>query len=526
MSTEALFLRYGPAYRWFATLTVMIATIAVVLSATIINVAIPDVMGEFGISQVQAQWFATGFVAATTVAMLMTDWVYKSFGLKTGMHAALAIFLAGSILGGFAPNENIVTLARVIQGVAAGLVQPLAMVLLFQVFPSHQRGLAMGLYGIGVVLAPALGPWVGGMLIDAFSWHYVFFLGLPFALVGIVMSHLFLPERVDTGAAPRFDWTGMILLCVFVGTLLNGLTNAQRLGWDSDPILAQLMIAALSLGAFIIWELYTAKPMLDLKVFLNLPFTAAALVSFILGAGLFGSLYLLPLFVQMVQHLTPTQAGLLLMPSGFALVLVFPLAGYLSDRLPVGLLVGSGLVIFAWASYLTAQVNIHTSFAALAWWTVLSRIGLGFIFPSLQAGSLQVLPPELVSQGSGAINFVRQLGGAFGINLLSVLLERRTEFHAEAMAATQSSGNPATQELLSLVTRHLQATGLPEFQHARAALDFLAQMVTAQASTLAFQDGFLIVAFIFLLALVPTWLLHRAQVRQAARDNDGPVQLV
>ena len=518
MSIEDLLLRYGAAYRWLATLTVMVATIAVVLSTTIVNVAIPDVMGAFGISQVQAQWISTGFLAAMTVTMLLTDWTYKSMGLKAGMNVAMLVFLVGSILGGVAPNESIVTLARVIQGAAAGLVQPLAMILLFQVFPSNQRGMAMGIYGIGVVLAPALGPWVGGMLIDTFNWHYVFFLGLPFAVLGIVLSNLFLPVRAASISVPRFDWLGMILLCVFVATLLNGLTNAQRLGWGSDPILLQFMVSVFAFGTFIVWELYTEKPMLDLRIFSSLPFAAAALVSFILGAGLFGSLYLVPLFVQTIQGLTPTQAGLLLMPSGMILVVIFPLVGYLSDRLPIGWLIGAGMVIFAWASYLTAQVTIATSFGLLVWWTVLSRLGLGFVFPSLTAGSLRVLPPEWVAQGSGAINFTRQLGGAFGVNLLAVLLERRTEFHADALAQTQSGNNPVTLSLIDKLVSRLNATSLPDFQQAPAALEFLAQMITAQASTFAFQDSFMIVTVIFLVALGPTWLLHRALMRSSARS--------
>lgn len=516
-SIEGLFDRYGPAYRWFATGTVMVATIAVVLSTTIVNVAIPDVMGTFGISQVQAQWISTGFLAAMTATMLLTDWADKAFGLRTTMIGALVLFMIGSILGGVAPNENILTIARVIQGAAAGVVQPLAMILLFQVFPPNQRGAAMGIFGIGVVLAPALGPWVGGMLIDTFSWHYVFYLSIPFAIIGIVLSNLFLPTRMQTGPRPAFDWGGMALLCVFLGALLNGLTNAQRQGWASDPILLQFAIATVSAGAFIWWETRTAKPMLDLKLFANLPFTAASLVSFIMGAGLFGSTYLVPLFVQTIQGLTPTQAGLLLMPSGFVLVLIFPLAGRLSDRMPEGILIGAGMFIFAWSSYLTASVSIHTAFWTLAWWTVLSRIGLGLVFPSITAGALKVLPPELVGQGSGAVNFVRQLGGAFGVNLLAVLLERRTVFHADALTASQTSANPATMDLLTKVAGMIKGAGLPDFQHLPMALQYLGQMISIQANTLAFHDGFLVVTLIFLFALLPTWMLHRAQRKLSRR---------
>ncbi len=510
-SIEGLFDRYGPSYRWFATGTVMIATIAVVLSTTIVNVAIPDVMGAFGISQVQAQWLSTGFLAAMTATMLVTDWADRAFGQRATMVGALAIFMAGSVLGGIAPNETVLTVARVIQGAAAGVVQPLAMILLFQVFPPNQRGAAMGIFGIGVVLAPALGPWIGGLLIDAFSWRYVFYLGIPFALVGILLSNLFLPGRTRTGPRPGFDWGGMVLLCLFLASILNALTNAQRLGWSSDPILLQFAVAAVAIAGFIWWEMTTARPMLDLRLFASVPFSAASLVAFIMGAGLFGSTYLVPLFVQTIQGLTPTQAGLLLMPSGFVLVVIFPIAGRMSDKVPAGYLIAIGMVLFAWSSWLTASVSVDTAFWTLAWWVVISRIGLGLLFPSLTAGSLKVLPRELVAQGSGAINFIRQLGGAFGVNLLAVFLERRTVYHADGLTATQTSGNPATMDLLGTVSGIVKAGGLPDYQQIPAAIQFLGQMIAIQANTLAFHDGFLVVMLVFLIALVPTWMLHRAQ---------------
>lgn len=510
-SIEGLFDRYGPSYRWFATGTVMVATIAVVLSTTIVNVAIPDVMGAFGISQVQAQWLSTGFLAAMTATMLVTDWADRAFGQRATMVGALVIFMAGSVLGGIAPNETVLTIARVIQGAAAGVVQPLAMILLFQVFPPDQRGAAMGIFGIGVVLAPALGPWIGGLLIDAFTWRYVFYLGIPFAIVGILLANLFLPGRKDGGPRPAFDWGGMVLLCMFLATLLNALTNAQRLGWWSDPIVFQFAIAVAALAGFIWWEMTTGKPMLDLRLFANLPFSSASLVAFIMGAGLFGSTYLVPLFVQTIQGLTPTQAGLMLMPSGFVLVVIFPIAGRLSDKVPAGYLIGAGMLIFAWSSWLTASVSVDTAFWTLAWWTVISRIGLGLLFPSLTAGSLKVLPRELVAQGSGAINFIRQLGGAFGVNLLAVFLERRTVYHSDALTATQTSHNPATMDLLQTVAGLAKASGLPDYQQLPAAIQFLGQVIAIQANTLAFHDGFLIVTLVFLIALVPTWMLHRAQ---------------
>ncbi|NBJ13050.1 DHA2 family efflux MFS transporter permease subunit [Microvirga arsenatis] len=512
-ATEALFQRYGPVYRAYATGTVMIATISVVLSTTIVNVAIPDVMGAFGISAVQAQWLSTGFLAAMTATMLLGDWADRAFGLRLSLNVALAVFLGGSVLGGLAPNQGVLTLARVVQGAAAGVVQPLSMILLFRVFPPDKRGAAMGIFGIGVVLAPALGPWLGGLLIDAFDWRWVFYLGLPPSVMAIVLANLFVPGRDAVGPRPGFDWTGLGLLVVFLASLLNALTNAQRLGWSSDPILLQFAISAAAAVGFVAWELRTAKPMLDLRLFRNVPFASASVVAFVMGAGLFGSTYLVPLFVQTIQGLTPTQAGLLLMPSGFVLVFIFPLAGQLSDKLPATLLIGGGMALFAWSSWLTAAVEINTGFWTLAWWTILSRVGLGFVFPAISAGPLKTLPRELIGQGSGAMNFIRQLGGAFGVNLLAVFMERRTMLHADAFAATQTSDNPATMALLQEVGSIVHTAGLPDTQAMAAASQFLAQMVVIQANTAAFRDGFLVVTLIFVIALIPTAIMHYASTR-------------
>ncbi|MBU2193383.1 MAG: MFS transporter, partial [Alphaproteobacteria bacterium] len=238
--------------------------------------------------------------------------------------------------------------------------------------------------------------------------------------------------------------------------------------------------------------------------------------------GLFGSTYLVPLFVQTIQGFTPTQAGLLLMPSGFVLVFVFPIAGRMSDKLPSDWLIGSGMAIFAYSSYLTADIDINTTFWMLAWLTVLSRIGLGLVFPSLTSASLKVLPRELVAQGSGAINFIRQLGGAFGVNLLAVFMERRTVMHADAFAATQTSDNTATMTLLSQVAAMVKTAGVPDFQQLPTAASFLAQTIIIQANTAAFRDGFIVVTIVFLIALAPTWLLHRAEARHRLQSHMAP----
>jgi EmrB/QacA subfamily drug resistance transporter len=522
LSTEDLFRRYGPVYRWLATVTVMVAAIAVVLSSTIVNVAIPSVMGYFGMAATKAQYLSTGYLAATTATMLMVDWSMRRFGIRMTMIASLVLFTAGSLIGATAPDENLLIFGRVLQGAAAGIVQPLSMVMMFLVFPPGQRGTATGIYGIGVVLAPALGPWIGGVLMDAFNWRFIFYLGLPFAVIGIVAAYLFLPtERAEPANAPKFDWTGFVLLCLSLGIGLNGMSNGQREGWTSDPILLQFTLAIVALVAFILWERRTPKPLLDLKLFAVFPFTAASIVSFVIGAGLFGSTYLLPLFVQTIQGMTPTDAGLLLMPSGFVLVVIFPIAGRLSDRLEPGVLIGVGLIVFCYACWLTASADINTSFGDLAYWTALTRVGLGLLFPALTAGSLRVLPKELLAQGSGAVNFTRQLGGALGTNLLAVILERRTAFHADALMSTQQMSNHATLEYIAEMTRIIGHAGLAAWQQLDAATLYIGQVVVPQATTMAYRDGFLITAAVFAFALLPTLVLQRAISRAARKARKG-----
>jgi len=515
-TTEQLVLRYGEAYKWFATATVMVGTIAMVLSATIVNVALPDIMGEFGMGQDKAQWLSTAFLAAMTATMLATAWTLGAFGRRATYVLALLAFTLGSILGGLSPNEDVLIIARVIQGAAAGLVQPLAMVVIFQAFPPARRGTAMGIFGVGVILAPALGPTLGGLLIDNYSWRYVFFLGPPFCVAGIVLAQLFLATRASD-RLPAFDWVGFSLLSIAIAAFLAALANGQRLGWDSHLVGGGFM-TAMACGAAFVWqESHTPTPIVALRVYLNPRFAAASAVAFILGLGLYGSTYLIPLFVQTIQGYTPTESGLLLMPAGIVLGFVFPLAGRLSDRIPPHLLILSGLLLFGFSCYLMTSVDTSTEFWSFAGWVVIGRIGLGFILPSLNVGALRVLDSSMVSQGAGAINFVRQLGGAVGVSLLSVYLDRQTTIYADAFNNLQTGGHAAADSL-DLIASLLARAGLVDHVNLAMRTDeayrFFSRMIAAQASVMGFRESFLFVAVIFFAALIPAWFMRpRRQIR-------------
>lgn len=510
-TTEVLFARYGPHYRWFATATVMLGTIAAVLTTTTVNVAIPDIMGAFGIGQDRAQWLSTGALAAMTVGMLLNAWMMRSFGQRRTFVGALCVFVAALVLAGLSPNESVLIFCRIVQGAVAGLLQPLSMYTLFRVFPPEQRGSAMGFFGMSVILGPALGPTLGGVMIDHFNWRYIFYVAVPVSAAAMLLGSLFMPEREDEEARVRFDWTGFLLLCTALGSLLTGLSNGQREGWHSDYILTLFALAIATGIAFVAWELRISQPLVNLRVLANAQFAAAGAVACIFGAGLFGSTYLVPLFVQTVQHYTPLAAGLLLMPAGLILGIFMPVAGYLSDRLSARGLIIAGLLCFGVSSYWLASVDANTSFWTVAWCVIISRIGLGLIKPSLNVSALRALRPELLGQGAGMINFARQLGGAFGVNLLSVALDRRTFFYSDTLTSLQTASNSATLELLRTMQGLLAQAGVPQDLQMAGALHFLGRVVHAQAYTMGFRDSFLIVAVVFTLALVPAWIMGRTR---------------
>lgn len=512
-TTEELFERHGPAYRWLATVTVMLGTISAVLTTTSVNVAIPDIMGAFGIGQDRAQWLSTGTLAAMTVGMLLNAWLMHSFGQRNTFIGALAVFIGALLLAGVAPNENVLIFSRVVQGAVAGLLQPLAMYTLFRVFPPEQRGAAMGFFGMSVILGPAIGPTLGGALIDLFNWRFIFFVPMGVSALAILMGSAFLPGREQEGGHMRFDGLGFVLLSVAIATVLTALSNGQREGWYSDYVLVLFAVAIASGGTFILWSLRADQPLVDLRVFANPQFTAAAAVAIIYGAGIFGSTYLVPLFVQTVQHATPLAAGLLLMPAGLVMGVLMPIGGYMSDRMSPTILIMTGLMFFAASAFWLAGVDANMPFWTIAFCVVLSRIGLALIKPALNVTALRALNPELLSQGAGMINFARQIGGAFGVNLLSIMLDRRTFFHSDTLTSMQTAANSATLELLRTMEALLARAGVPEDLQGAGALNFLGKVVYAQAYTMGFRDSFLVVGIVYVLGVIPAWIMARARAR-------------
>ena len=512
-TAQVLTERYGPAYRWLVTITGMIGVVSMVLAMTTVNVAVPDVMGAFGIGQDKAQWMSSAYMATMTAGMLMNAWITGVLGERRTFVGSLFFFSIGALLGGSAPTEDALIFARILQGFSAGIAQPLVMATIFTVFPADRRGMAMGVFGLGVVFAPAIGPTLGGLMIEYFSWRYVFFISLPFCVIAAALGMLFMPTRALPKVIPPFDWLGFGLLCTALLGLMTGIADGQREGWTSDAIVFRLVIGIVASIAFIFWELHTPRALLDVRIFSNVEFSATALIAFIFGAGMMGSTYVIPVFVQTIIGFTPLLAGLMMMPAGLMLAFIFPLVGRLSDVMPASTMIIAGLLLFALGFWWMIGADVDTTFWTLVGMIMVSRLGLGFINPSLNASSLRALPADKVRQGAGVANFMRQLGGAFGINLMVAFFEVRTRFHADALTATQDWGNATTARLVIQVEQLMQRSGLPLQQQKAGAYEYLGTILNSKAQMMAFSDTFIVVGLVALAALAPAAMLSRSQRR-------------
>ncbi len=425
--------RHGRAYRWRVLLTVMIGTMASIMASTIVNVALPDMSHVFALGQERAQWLSAGFMAAVTVAMLATPWLLGRFGYRHTYFAAVCLLMLGGIAGGLSSTFEMVLAMRVIEGLAAGVMQPIPPVIVLQIFGRQEQGKAMGIFGFGVVLAPAMGPSIGGVLVEAFGWRSIFFVVVPFCLAALALAHRYLPHS-SPGAegvnqhARRFDLPGLAMLAVAVVTGMNGLVHLHT---PSLYAYALLAVSALTAAAFIWRQRHAKHPLMEFKLFDIRAFRMGGCVAFIYGMALFGSTYLVPVFMQIGLKLPPSQAGAVLLPAGIVLAFVLPVGGRLADRFPFNKLVAVGITLLTLSFWLMALVGLATSLWVITIFAIVGRIGLGLTLPSLNLGAIRRLPMHHISHGSSTINFLRQLGGAVGVSMAGIFLEWRLKVHGD-----------------------------------------------------------------------------------------------
>ena len=477
--------RYGSRYRWLLLLAVMVGSVAAIMSSTIVNVAVPDMSRHFAIGQERAQWVSSGFMVAMTVSMLTTPWLLGRYGYRRTYAGTMWLLLAGGVAGGFSNHFSLVLAARVAEGLAAGVVQPIPAIVIMRAFEPHEQGRAIGIFGVGAVLAPAMGPSLGGLLVDWFGWRSIFFMVVPFCLASVWLSARFVPTSAPGGAAANrdaagLDWPSLVLAAFGTLCLLNGLVQLHA---GLTPEVAGLLGTAL---VVMVWFVARQRrlgltalqgksnaPLMNQALFADRRFAMGSLVAFTYGMALFGSTYLLPVYMQLGLQLSPSYVGTILLPSGLALACTIWLAGRLTDRYPTHVLVSLGLALLAASFLLIHTVNLHSSIWLMIGLTVLSRIGLGFIMPSLNLGAMRGLHKDLIPQGASAINFARMLGGAAGVSLCGIVLEWRLSAHGDSLANSASGA----------------------------------------ARLAAFNESFLMLAALCLLALIAAWQLREPRTK-------------
>ena len=442
--------RYGERYRWLLLLAVMVGTMASIMSSTIINVAVPDMSRHFTLGQERAQWVASGFMIAMTVSMLTTPWLLARYGYRRTYAGTMWVLLVGSVIGGLSNDFSLVLAARVTEGLAAGVVLPIPAIIILRAFEPHEQGRAGGIFGMGVVLAPAIGPSVGGLLVDWFGWRSIFFMVVPFCLASLWLAQRFVPTILAgstsaTRAGGKLDWPGLLLASAGTLCLLNGLVQLHA--GPTAPAGLLLIGAAASLIGFVAWQRRLGRtmaqggdaPLMNLALYDHRAFAMGSIVAFIYGMALFGSTYLLPIYMRLGLELSASHVGTILLPAGLVLAITIPLVGRLADRQPTYLLVSIGLALLAMSFALMGVVGLTGSLWVLAALAIVGRMGLGFILPSLNSGSMRGLHKDLIPQGSSAINFVRTLGGAVGVSICGIVLEWRLAAYGDSLSNPASS---------------------------------------------------------------------------------------
>lgn len=448
-SVEALRAHYGERYRWLLLLAVLVGTMASIMSSTVVNVAIPGLSHQFSLGQERAQWVTSGFMVAMTVSMLTTPWLLSRFGYRTTYSGCMWLLLAGGLVGGFAHNFPLVLAARVAEGLAAGVVQPIPAIIIMRAFQPHEQGRAIGMFTMGVVLAPALGPSIGGVLVDWFGWRSIFFMVAPFCIASLWLARRYVPTTGPGGVVPSrsesLDWVGLLIGTIGTLSLLDGLVSLRTEPAGHAGGLLALALACF--GFFVGWQGRRARqheaPLMNLRLFSWRPFAMGSLVAVIYGTALFGSTYLLPVYMQMGLGLSASSVGTVLLPAGLVLALAIAAVSPWADRLPANSLVSMGLAILALSFALMVTVGPGGNMWLLVTYSVIGRIGLGFILPSLNLGAMRGLEKDLISQGSSVINFVRMLGGAVGVSLCGIVLEWRLAVYGVSL--TGGTTHPETR---------------------------------------------------------------------------------
>lgn len=504
MTTAALTLdqdiwrpRYNP---WLVAVVVALAAFMEVLDTSIANVALPYIAGNLGASNDQSTWVLTSYLVSNAIILPMTGWLAGAFGRKRFFMSCLGIFTVSSLLCGFAPSLGFLLFFRVLQGAGGGGLQPMAQAILADTFPPEKRGLAFALYGITAIMAPTIGPTLGGWITFNYSWRWIFFINLPVGVITWFLVRRFVEDppylqRLKR-AGVKLDYFGIALLAIGIGTLQVLLDKGQEDDWfGSHFITTLIVISAVCLISLVIWEWFEKSPIIDVRMFKNFNFASSSLMMFTLGILLFSSLVLMPQFLQTLLGYTSELAGLALSAGGLVLLLEMPVIGQLTTKVQARRLIAFGWLALSIAMYYsTKRIDLQISFNAATWLRIAQVIGLGFLFVPISLVAYIGIAPEKNNSVAGIINFMRNMGSSVGTSLVTTLIARRSQFHQLRLVENARIDNPNFANAAQGLTQRFIHSGLGRHEALSTAYARIYQSLQAQAASLAYIDTFMVLS--------------------------------
>ncbi|HUN66317.1 MAG TPA: DHA2 family efflux MFS transporter permease subunit [Bacteroidota bacterium] len=500
------------SYKWWVLANVMIGTFMAVLDATIVNVGLPKIMAAFGVSVDKVEWVLTAYLLVFAVMLPTSGWVADHFGYKRTYLFALLLFTLGSFLCGLSWDENALIVFRIVQGAGAGFLMPVGMAIVTREFPPEKRGVALGFWAIAAAASVSLGPLIGGYLIDNLDWQAIFDVNVPVGILGIFAT-LVIQREYKTEHVRSFDFIGFVSVATFLTFLLLALSDANAAwnigGWTSDFTLGCFAIAAAGLTVFLITEFTVEHPLIELGLLKNYNFGLSNIVLFIFGIGMFGSTFLLPLYLQNSLGYTAFQAGSVFLPVGILQGMMSPVAGILSDRVNPKIPALAGIILLAVSLWLNSSLSLFSEHPQIMLSLYVRGLGMGLIFTPLSSVALSEIPRHKMAQASGLFNVIRQIGGSFGVALLGALLTQRTTYHIALYGQAANAQAPAFRTMAAHLQMFAQGTtgGTAGLAGMRAQALFAGHLAS-QAFVQAMNDDFLIASLVTLVGLVPTLFLR------------------
>ena len=512
-----------PRNKWLIAITVMIGTLMSAIDSSIVNVALPHIQGNLGASVEEITWVSTGYILSNVIIMPIVAYLSSYFGRKRFFMFSVVMFTLTSMLCGLAWNLGSMVFFRILQGIGGGALSPLSQSIIRETFPPEEMAMAMGIYGLGVVLGPAFGPTLGGWLTDAYSWPWIFYINLPIGIVNIYMIKRYIvdPPYLVREKTP-LDYQGLIFMALGLGALQIMLEQGNQKNWLSSNFI--IMLAAVSfvgLGLFIWRELKATKPAVDLRILKDRNLATGIFLNGVLGVALMGSSFLMPQLLQQLLGYTAYDAGLMMIPRSLAIGLAMPLGGRIYNRLGPKYLIASGLGVTAISFYMMGTISLQVGFWNIFFPQLLQGIGFGLIFVALSTASFSSVDKPMMTAATGLYNVVRTVFGSIGIALSATLLTRGIGANRAILVSHVSDYSDTASNLLASLGSYFQAHGADAVQAQAMALKLLEKIVMGQASILTFNHIFFVYAGLFILAIPLTVLLKDVRLEAAKRQAGG-----